>query len=219
MIKAIIFDLDGVISDTQRLHASIEVSLLKKYGIDMDPEELTANYAGIADEEFFIKIFEDYGITADAKDVIGEKWDKMMPLAVNNILPIPGAIKIINDLKEAGFKLGVASSAPIKFIELVLKELKLKDKFQAITSVEDVRHSKPDPEIFLLTAQRLNANPEECVVIEDAESGMTAAKKAGMKCIGLVKKNDKKYPADLIVTTLKNLTAGEIINLQQFPHL
>jgi len=213
MIKAIIFDMDGVISDTQRLHASIEISLLKKHGIDISPEELTTNYAGISDKEFFTKIFEVCGVTTDVKDVIKEKWDKMMPLAVNNILPIPGAIKIINDLKEAGFKLGVASSAPIKFIELVLKELGLKDKFQAVTSVEDVEYSKPNPEIFLLTAKKLNVNPKDCVVIEDAESGMIAAKKAGMKCIGLVNKNDEKYHADLLITSLENLTVEEIINL------
>ena len=83
--------------------------------------------------------------------------------------------------------LGIASSAPINFIETVLSKLGLKEKFEVITSAEEVKYGKPNPEIFLLAAKKLNVNPQECVVIEDAEGGMTGAKKANMKCIGLVK--------------------------------
>lgn len=213
MIKAIIFDLDGVISDTNKLHASIEASLLKECGVNVKPEELMKNYAGLSDKEFFKKIFEDYGVSGDVNAIYENKWDKMMLLAVNNISPIPGAIEIINGLRESGLKLSVGSASPIKFIELVLSELGLKEKFDTITSGEEVKYGKPNPEIFSLTAKRLKVDPRECVVIEDADKGMIAAKKAKMKCIGLVKEEDKKHPADLIVTTLENLTVERIINL------
>jgi len=213
MIKAVIFDLDGVISDTNKLHASIEASLLKENGINVKPDELMKNYAGLSDKEFFKKILKDYGISGDADTLYKEKWERMMPIAANNILPIPGAIKIINDLKERGLKIGISSASPLKFIELVLSKLGLKEKFDAITSGEEVKYGKPNPEIFSLTAKKLKVNSQECLVIEDSDNGMTAAKKAGMKCIGLVKEEAKKHPADLILTTLENLTVEKIINL------
>ncbi len=204
-IKAVIFDMDGVVSDTQKLHASVEESLLKKYGIKMDVEEITEKYAGVPDRKVFERIFRDNNILVDVDKVIKEKWDKMFSLTKNNVSPISGAMELINELKNNGFKLGIASSSPIRFIELVLSELGLKEKFYAITGAEEVKYGKPDPQIFLLTARKLRVTPKECVVIEDGISGMIAAKRAGMKCIGLVEKENRDYPADLIVRSLREI--------------
>ncbi|MDD5145243.1 MAG: HAD family phosphatase [Candidatus Pacebacteria bacterium] len=213
MIKAVIFDMDGVISDTQKLHASIEVDLLKKYGVFVTAEEITKNYNGLPDKVFFEKIFKAYNVLADIDSIRKEKWEKMMVSAPGNIFAIPGAVKIINDLRLMGLKLGVASSSSAEFVELVLSELEIKNNFDAITSTAEVKFGKPNPDIFLLAAKKLGADPKECVVIEDAISGMTAAKSAGMMCVGLIH-DDRNYPADLTVTTLEDLTVEKIINLK-----
>jgi len=210
MIKGAIFDMDGVISDTQNLHASTEADLLKEYGIDITPEEISENYGGMLDREFFKTIFKKHGVLADTEIVFNRKWERMVAITTDNITPIPGAIKIIYSSEKAGLKLAVASSAPARFIEIVLSGLKIREKFETTVSGDDVKHGKPDPEIFLLAAKKLNIKPQECVVIEDSYAGMVAAKKADMKCIGLVKENNKQYPADLIINSLEDLTAEKI---------
>lgn len=208
-----IFDMDGVISDTQGLHAEVEEELLKKYGVTMSADEITEKYAGVSDKEFFERAFKGHRMPPnDITIIIAEKWDEMVALAENNIRPIPGAIELISELKRQKFKLGVASASPVKFIDLVLSKLKLKEEFDVITSGDEVERGKPDPDIFLLTAKKLGVRPKECVVIEDGINGMIAAKRAGMKCVGLVK-NEGSYPADLIVNEFKELTIEKIKNL------
>jgi len=213
MIKAVIFDMDGVISDTQKLHSLIETDLLKRNGINITPEEITKNYGGVPTKVFFEKIFKDYKIEVDLENILKEKWEKIMASVPNNISALPGVVKLIKDLKKAGVKLAVASSSIAKFIDLVLSELEIRENFDVITSVEEVEHGKPDPDIFLLSAKKLNTDPKECVVIEDAISGMTGAKRASMMCIGLIS-DERSYPADLTVTSLEDLTAEKIINLK-----
>lgn len=218
MVRAVIFDMDGVISDTQGLHAEVEEELLKEYEVAVSAEEITGGYAGVSDREFFETIFQGHGRPPKEIDVIiEEKWDRMMALAENNVQPIPGVIELIRELKGRGFRLGVASASPMKFIALVLSELGLRGEFDAVTSAEEVERGKPDPEVFLLTAERLGVRPEDCVVIEDAINGMVAAKRAGMKCVGLVKKGGE-YPADLVVRGFGGLSIARIEGLLSTPH-
>ncbi len=212
-IKGVIFDMDGVISDTQKMHASVEEKLLKKYGIEMNSDEITEKYAGMPDKEFFEKIFKDHKVSVNVEEIIREKWNEMMRIAKNNISPIPGAIELIKQLKENGFKLAVASSSPHNFIELVLSKLKIKKEFDVVVSAEDVKFGKPNPEIFLLASKKLNLNPSECVVIEDGINGIIAAKRAEMKCIFLTKENQNQYLADLVISSLKELSIKNIKNL------
>ncbi len=204
--------MDGVISDTQKIHATVEANLFREYGINITSDEITKKYAGTPDKVCFAKIFEAHGLNIDVEAALKIKWKRMMLLASGGIDAIPGAIKLINDLKLAGLKLGGASSSPKNFIELVLAKLGIKEKFDAITSTQEVDRGKPNPDIFLLAAKKINIEPIECVVIEDAMSGMIAAKAAGMACVGLIS-DDRNYPADLSVTTLENLSVKHIINL------
>ncbi len=214
MIKAIIFDMDGVISDTQTLQSKVEESLLKKYGIKMTADEITEKYAGIADKEWFSMLIKDFDLKVDLESIIDEKWGTLLKIAQNNVKEIEGATELINNFKKNQFKLALASASPFEFINLVLSGLKIKDKFDILTSATEVEKGKPDPKIFLLTAQRLNLKPEECLVIEDGINGMVAAKVAKMKCIGLVKTKDQnKYPADLLVSSLKDINLELIRNL------
>ncbi|MBE0478560.1 HAD family phosphatase [Candidatus Aerophobetes bacterium] len=218
MVKAVIFDMDGVISDTQILHASADVAVLKLYSITFTEDKINENFAGITDKEMFENIFSLYGVPGNIKRAIKEKWKIMMARANTEITPVPGALKLINKLKRENLTLAVASSSPIIFINAVLSKLNIKGEFKVIVSGEEVLKGKPHPEIFLVAAKRLKAKPDECVVIEDSPSGMKATKSAGMKCIGLV--GEKKpinpknnYPADLIINDLRKLTLEQIKNL------
>ena len=211
MINAVIFDMDGVISDTQTLTARVESELLAGCGVMMPPEEITRRYAGIRTAEFFKELL---GGDHDVDSLIKEKRKRLAALAEKEMDPIPGAIELIDSLSENGFKLAVASASDMRYITIVLSKLGVIDRFQAITSSDEVERGKPDPAVFLLAAKRLSAEPSESLVIEDGISGMEAARSAGMKCVGLVpSKSGKDYPADILVTSLAELNPGMIRRL------
>jgi len=206
-MKAVIFDMDGVISDTNFLQSKIEEEILEKCGISLSYKEITEKYAGMSDKEFFTKVCKDFKKRCNVNKLIKEKWKRILAKAkMKKIKPIKGSIRLIKKLKKAGFKLGVASASRKDFIKLVLSQLKILNYFDAITSSTEVKKGKPNPEIYLLTAKKLKVAPKDCIVIEDGKLGMLAAKRAGMKCIGLVKNKNEKYPADKIVSDLTQLT-------------
>lgn len=207
MIKAIIFDMDGVISDTQIYHAQAESILLKRFGVSMKPEEITTLYAGVSDEQMFKKIFQKNSIPLDnITQLINKKWEIMKELLRGIVYPVPNVINLINELSQNGFALAIASSSSREFIEYVLSELKLREKFNIIVSGEEVIYGKPSPDIFLLAIKKLSVKIDEVLVIEDGISGMMGAKKAHISCIGLVPNISKKYPTDLQVTSLDQIT-------------
>ncbi|TAN58228.1 HAD family phosphatase [Patescibacteria group bacterium] len=213
-IKAVIFDMDGVISDTQDIHAQTESEILKDYGINLHPDKISRRFAGVSLNEMFPQIFNEW-----EKDMpplvqlIEEKWERITNLVKGNVKEVGGTLEFIASLKNFGLPLAVASASHLSFIDLVLGELNLKTKFNAVTSAQEVERGKPEPDIFLLAARRLNAVPEDCLVIEDGISGMIAAKRAGMQCIGLVRgKADGDLPeVDLIVPDLRHVQFEQYI--------
>ncbi len=212
--RAVIFDMDGVISNTQQANSELESLFLKKYGIVMTVQELIQNYAGIPERDCAEMIFKKYGKEVDLDKFVEEKLTALTEFARGRVKPIEGVIDLIAKLKENDFKLAVASSSTMEFINLVLSELSIKDKFDILTSGREVERGKPNPDIFLLTAQKLNILPSECAVIEDAKNGVIAAKKAGMKCIWLTSQESfegGESLADITVKTLRELQLNDFL--------
>ena len=209
--KAVIFDMDGVVSDTQKFHAEVESVLLKEYGIDLSPEKITKTYSGVADEKMFEELFEKHNVTVPSIDaLVSRKWDVMRDLSRGRIEPIPHVLTLIQELKKEGFKLAIASASTKEFINEVMKELALENYFDELVSAQEVKQGKPAPDIFLLAASRLGVAPEESVVIEDGRSGMIGAKEANMKCIGLISNKEEDYPATIVVTSLDQIKLAQI---------
>ena len=208
--SAVIFDMDGVVSDTQKFHAEAESEMLKDYHITMSPAEITKRFAGVADERMFKEIFDEHGVTTHPPidNIVFQKWDIMATIAYGRITPIPHALELIKTLRANDFKLAIASASTKVFINEVLGELKITDDFDTLVSAQEVERGKPAPDIFLLAAKRLGVTPEESVVIEDGRSGMIGAAAAGIKCIGLIGENDKpdEYPATQCVTSLSQVS-------------
>lgn len=203
-IQAVIFDLDGVISDTQCIHAAVEEEILKEYGINIPADELTRRFAGVTQKEMFGVIFSEHGRNnIDIENAVLKKRERMMQAVKGNVKEVPGTRDFIEFLFKNKFPLAVASASRLVFIEMVLSELGLSDKFSAIASAQEVERGKPDPAVFLLAAERLSVSPKKCLVIEDGLSGMIAARAAGMKCVALAREETYvEYPADLVVKNL-----------------
>lgn len=204
-MKAVIFDMDGVVSDTQKYHSQAESIILARHGIRLSPRKITAKYAGIPDREWFRQMFAPTDKSVRIEKLIKEKRKAVFELSAGHVKSIKGAFALIKKLEEKGFLLAVASSSEMSFIKFVLKELKIKKFFKTVVSTTEVKKGKPAPDIFLRAAKKLGVNPKNCLVIEDGINGMEAAKNAGMKCIGLVKDKNEEYPADILVNSLAEI--------------
>ncbi len=179
VINAVIFDLDGVIADSEPLHRQVEKSLLGELGINIDKD-----YTGIRFDDMIKKISSDTGIDLNVKSLAENKCNMMIKLSKSNLQPIEHSIDLINSL--SGLKLAVATGCARNFAEFVLKKFGIYKKFDVIVTSEDVKSGKPDPETFLMASKKLGVDPEKCLAIEDANKGVRSAKSAGMKCIGFV---------------------------------
>jgi beta-phosphoglucomutase family hydrolase len=209
MIKAIIFDLDGTIADTEKLHSKVGSDLLNEYGVKISPAKLHKIHSGMKTEEIFGTYIKNPIIV---NLMLKEKWIRALKYFDDEgVKPLPGAIQLINQFHKRGLKLAIATSSIRESAIKILKRLKVLDKFKVIVSADDVKKGKPNPEMFLLAAKKLNVKPEECIVIEDANNGMKAAKNARMLCIGL-KPYANKSKADFVVKTLKEVNIDKVIN-------
>ncbi len=207
----VIFDMDGVIADTEKLHAQTSEELLKEdYGILIPGPELSAEYAGTDDAFMFADLFKKHNVAGDPHQASKKRWEKMYGVLEGNIRPMPGFFSLFDQLKKNGNKIGLASGSFLHFIDLVLGSLNIADQFHALASSEEVQNPKPAPDVFLLAAKRLGVKPEECVVIEDGINGMRGARQAGMKVVALVGDTSKDWPADLVITHLGSLTLVQL---------
>lgn len=216
MMKAIIFDMDGVLTLTTSIQSEAESKVLSRVGISINPEALVNKYCGWKDIDVLKDILQRNNINADSEKLRKEKWNIVYKkLTQNGVSEIPGAKEIIEKLESHGYTLSVASATSAKFINIVLDKLGIKEKFAVIISGDDVKTGKPNPDIFLLTAKKLKIQPKECVVIEDAPTGVLAAKRAKMKCIAITTthKREELKDADKIIDSFKELNIGDIQNL------
>ena len=185
-MKAVIFDMDGVLVDSQPYHFKADIDTMAEYGVIKDQKFYEA-FAGTLTDNRMRTLRDMFGLDVPAEELI-EKREKMILdiMANEDIKPISGIPELLRSIKALGLKTAVASSSGIELIKLVLDRLGIAVYFDSITSGNDVKRGKPDPDVFLLAAERIGVNPRECFVVEDSENGVKAAKSAGMKALGYV---------------------------------
>jgi len=212
--KAVIWDMDGVIADTGPYHCQAWQEVFQKRGVTFTEDDFRRNFGQRNDT--IIRNTLGEGVSQDEIYAIAsDKEESFRQRVSQNIKPLPGAIKLIKSLKEHGFYIALASSAPIENIRLVTRGLGIDKCFQSIITGRDVTEGKPSPQGFLLAAQRLGVEPGNCIVIEDAVAGVTAAKKAGMRCLAITNTHPRTslMEADLIVDTLETVTMNDLEGL------
>lgn len=204
MIKGIIWDVDGVILDSERLHAETESETAKEFGINITPQEVTRLYSGIHIEEEFADMAKRANkeiplkrVVAIIKKILRKKLGGKIPL-------IPHIKEVLESLRDR-YKLAFATSGERYFIESALKQNGLTDFFEVRVYVRDVKVPKPDPEIFLRAASLLKLKPDNIAVIEDSESGFKAAKAAGMLLIARKAEHNKNKDFSLAGYVIKDL--------------
>jgi HAD superfamily hydrolase (TIGR01509 family) len=208
MIKAVIFDMDGVIIDSEPIHFESDKMTMKFYEKEISDEELN-NYVGVSNQVMWEELREKYKLVASLEELLKKQFYFKKYLIGNiKLETIFGIRELLHKLKDSGIRIGLASSSSKEFIELILNNLKVKEYFEVIISGDDVQNSKPAPDIFQKAAKALNVEPSNCLVIEDSTHGVKAAKLANMKCVGFSNPNSGNQDlssADGIV-----LSIGEI---------
>ena len=205
---SIIFDMDGVLCDSQPAHFEADRRTLTKCGVEFSPGDVE-RYAGMPSRDRWTKYKNDYGIDIPVDDII-EMHKQSVTEVVNRsrLKSSAGSEKFLMLLRENGISYILASSSSRKFIDDLLKQIGLADYFENIISGDTVKRGKPNPDIFLKAADILGKSSENCIVIEDSHNGVLAAKAAGMKCVGYQNPTSGKQDlsrADIIVTTFEEL--------------
>jgi len=207
LARAVLWDMDGTLVDSEELHWISWRETMANEGIAITREQFLASFGQRNDST--IPRWLGAASTPERVERISYDKDELYRNLVrkNGISPLPGVADWVRRLHEQGWLQAIASSAPRANVDVVLEALAAAHRFQGIVSAEDVRRGKPDPEVYLTAASRVGASPERCIVVEDALAGVEGARNAGMRSIG-VSHNGKHLPADIVVPSLDLLDSN-----------
>lgn len=213
-MKGVIFDMDGVIIDSEPIHVKLEKEILEEAGGDYSQIKPT-DFMGTTDAELWRTLKERFHLTFSVEELIHIKRERFIA-NLDQIPLVDHVLAFMATLRARGYKLGLASANNKRAVEAVKDRFGLAKFIDVFIHGELVAKGKPDPEIFLVAAREMGLKPEDCLVIEDTRNGVLAAKRAGMKCIGFRNKNSGAQDlsaADLIVSSYQELTPEEIAHL------
>jgi beta-phosphoglucomutase family hydrolase len=213
-LEAVLWDMDGVIADTADYHYSAWRDVLKERGVEFSKADFM-QYFGQRHDTIIKFALGDKLSPEEINDITEKKQSLYRRRISRNIVPLPGAIKLIKLLNKNKVKMAIASSAVQKNIDVILQGLGIENNFQAIVFGTEVAEGKPSPLIFQLAATKLDVKPANCVVIEDAIAGVAAAKRAGMKCVAVTNSHPgaRLKNADLIVDSLEKVDISVLSGL------
>lgn len=211
---AAIFDMDGVISHTNPFHAEAFRAFFKNHNVQQATEEEFEQHMYGKHNSYIMQHFFKRPISPEELRTLEfEKEQLFRVIYKEHVAPIKGLIEFLKELKDNGFKLAVATSAPKENMDLILDELKIRDLFSSTLSSEDVKLHKPHPEVYLKSAENLGMPIEKCIVFEDSFSGITAAKNAGMKVVAVLSTH-KQQELPVSDTYVRNYTEISAANVK-----
>ncbi len=207
-LNTVIFDMDGLLIDSEPLWNEAAAEIFKAYGIVLTQQQY-ATTTGMRVKEFVLWWFRLNDVPAEHA---ARAEADMVQLVIDKInykgKAMPGLSHIVNFFIDRKFKIGLASSSPMQMIDVVVDKLGIRKHLQAINSASQLTHGKPHPQVYLDCAQQLQSDPHECVCFEDSFNGLIAAKAAGMKCVVVPSLHDSKElrfnAADLKISSLQN---------------
>lgn len=214
--KAVIFDMDGVLADTEPVHGRAFVRAFAGVGIRIDFEDYRrgVTLGGNTVRDLFVSLGGNLEMWEKVKSI--KDREMQATLALDGVKPLPGVRRLIEDLRRSDIRVALATSARSRSMQLVLDRLDMWSCFDAFATKDDVEVEKPDPAVFLHAASLLRVKPAECAVIEDSPRGVLAAKRAGMKCVAVPTPStaDGDFSlADAVVNSLECVSAASLARL------
>jgi HAD superfamily hydrolase (TIGR01509 family) len=184
MAKAVIFDMDGVMTDSEHMINAAAIAGLREYGIEPEPDDVLP-FLGMGEDRYIGGVARQYGLTY-VPEMKARVYEIYFGLIAGQLKAFPGVHDLLEQLRARHIKLAVASCADRIKIEANLKAIEVEPAwFHAIVAGDEVQNVKPAPDIYLAAAERLGVAPQSCSVIEDSINGIRAAKAAGMRCVAV----------------------------------
>ena len=207
MIKGVLFDMDGVLVDSEPFICKAAIMMFNELGVKVMPEDFLP-FVGMGENRYIGGVAQAHGVTVDIEKVKARTYEIYKKIVSGNLSPLPGVHKFIAECRKKGFRLALATSADRVKMEVNLIEIGLSSNtFNFIVTGQDVMNKKPFPDIYIKAAEGINLDPLECLVVEDAVSGITAGKAAGCRCLAVTSSFDAKVlaEADWICTSLNDV--------------
>jgi len=218
-MKAVIFDLDGVMVDSEPMHYHAFAETLRGEGVDGVTFAYYKQFVGSTNRYMWETAMRDFHLTKSMAYLIKkDEGNRDALLRQEGHIPLPGVCELVRDLYRHDIKLAVASSSPQAYIEEAVMSLHVMDCFSHLVTGESLERSKPAPDIFLKAAQLLRVAPMDCIVVEDSENGVRAANAAGMFCIAFRNPNSGNQDlsfADVIVDSFIGLNYDALAILKE----
>jgi beta-phosphoglucomutase len=213
---AALFDMDGTLIDNTPYHFKSWQALYKKYDKgELSKETYYKEISGVPVMETIRRVFGEGRDEAQLKALLNEKEEYYRQIYAPYLAPINGLENFLAELKNAGVKMAMGTSATVADIDFVLNKIPIRDDFDVIINASMVTKPKPDPQVYLKAARGLNMQPEKCVVFEDSLAGIKSANNAGMKVVGITTGHTaaELQPVDLVINDYSELTVQKIVAL------
>ena len=182
-MKAIIFDMDGLMIDSERLYFQSEREVARRFGKEVKDETLW-KMMGRKPIESMQVFSEDLGLDIPSEELVEIRDELYGEKLKNDLVPMKGLFEMLEEFKGK-LVLSIATGSPVKLLDLILDRLDIRNYFDVLQASDDIVNGKPDPEIYLKTIEKLGTNPEECIVLEDSSNGARAGKNAGCYTIAI----------------------------------
>lgn len=213
--QCVIFDMDGVICHTNPHHVKAFEAFFTNYQVPYKEEEFEEHLYG-KHNGYIMRHFFKRPITGDELLKLEDEKESMFrEIYKDKVETIPHYLKFLDELKSRNFKTAVATSAPRANLDLIISALNIAGKMDSMMSSEDVNAHKPNPEVYLKSAERVGVDPSDCIVFEDSFSGVTAALHAGMKVVGVLSTHTKEQlpPCDFYIKDYSEVNVDKVLEL------
>ncbi len=213
-IQAVIFDMDGVLTDSEPLINAAAVTMFREKGLVVQPDDFHP-FVGAGEDRYIGGVAEKYNFPLDVPAAKHRTYEIYFTLLPTQLKAFPGVHRLFQDCREAGLRLAVASSADRAKVLANLQKIELPaEMWDAVVAGENVVHKKPAPDIFLFAAQELGLEPAACAVVEDAVNGIQSAKAAGMRCVAVAQTfpPDRLSEADIVRDSVADVQLSDLIS-------
>ena len=211
-IRAVIFDMDGVLVESEPLINAAAIAMFKEKGLVVQPEDFLP-FVGAGEDRYIGGVAEHYGFPLDVPAAKKRTYEIYLDLVPTRLEAFTGVLDLVNSCRDAGLRVAVASSSDEVKVRANLEKIGLPiQSWDAVVTGKAVQNKKPAPDIFLVTARRLGVIPPACVVVEDAVNGIQAAKAAGMHCVAVATTfpPDRLQAADVVRATIADVRLSDL---------
>ena len=212
-IRAVIFDMDGLLADSEPLINAAAIAMFREKGLVVQPEDFLP-FVGAGEDRYIGGVAEKYHFTLDVPLAKKRTYEIYLDLVPSRLEAFPGVHDLVNACRQAGLLMAVASGTDQVKVMASLQKIRLPEEtWDALVTGNDVKHNKPAPDIFLIAAQKLGVDSAACVVVEDSINGIQAAKAAGMRCVAVAHTfpADRLQEADLIRDRIAEVELSDLI--------